>query len=81
MNKFEDGSPNSNNRNSMRNEYDGEHGYNSKLNRSFDKLSEAGKEELRERRGQREVFPFRIFIKDEYLKEGISSRILIDEII
>ena len=29
----------------------------------------------------REVFPFRVFIKDEYLKEGIASRILIDEII
>ena len=29
----------------------------------------------------REVFPFRIFIKDEYLKEGIASKSETDEII
>jgi hypothetical protein len=29
----------------------------------------------------REVFPFRIFIKDDYLKEGLASRNETDEII
>jgi hypothetical protein len=30
---------------------------------------------------QRKIFPFRIFIKDEYLKEGLASRSETDEII
>jgi hypothetical protein len=29
----------------------------------------------------REIFPFRIFIKDDYLKEGLASRNETDEII
>lgn len=29
----------------------------------------------------REVFPFRIFIKDDYLKEGLASRNETDDII
>jgi hypothetical protein len=28
----------------------------------------------------REIFPFKIFIKDKYLKEGIASRSEIEEI-
>ena len=30
---------------------------------------------------QRENFPFRVFIKDEYLKEGLASKSEIEEII
>lgn len=30
---------------------------------------------------QRENFPFRVFIKDEYLKEGLASKNEIEEII
>ena len=30
---------------------------------------------------QREIFPFRIFIKDEYLKEGLASKNEIDSIL
>lgn len=76
-NKFEDASQDSN-RNSPnhRNYNDADDIYDGKQNRSFE--NESGQPRRRE---QREVFPFRVFIKDEYLKEGISSRILIDEII
>jgi hypothetical protein len=77
--KFEDGSHDSN-RGSPLHDFDNPD-FDSKYARNFDKLSGDGKISTRRRSDQREVFPFRIFIRDEYLKEGISSRILIDEII
>lgn len=78
-NKFEDASHDSN-RGSHLNDFDNPD-FDSKYNRNYDKMSGDGKISTRRRSDQREVFPFRIFIKDEYLEEGISSRILIDEII
>lgn len=49
-------------------------GYNMDLKRG-DRVPETLDPEMRE------VFPFRIFVKDDYLKEGLASRNETDEII